>query len=665
MPETVVYCPWDEASPRSIPPRSYLYRVTPMGVGSANVESLTSYLARLAVAHDISPAVLLTREILPKVREEFRRHDYQDVPDVDNTFVYGAHTLNGVGQRSQDWINVIEQLTGVRGLQYLTMGTWRRVFSGAGLLRFQRAWCPRCLDDSRSSNQPVYEPLIWALNEVSACPTHGCLLVDRCHHCRRDQHVISAKMKPGHCCRCRRWLGMTAATTDAPSDISTRLAMAESIGELVSIAPMLAQPPDCGALLHNLKLCIEELADGSMSRFVAATGVSFDTMADWSCLPDRNVRLIHLCRICTLVGISPRLFVCKRLTLSDLDCERARTAVSQKTLHIKPRRSMYHLRPALEQAARAADGRFLRDVAGELGFTSLQSLRRRDPALCERICPKGHRRRVSPHTHHPERSFPSNETIEKAIIAALTLPTPPPLKEIARELGFRNDSSLYTRFPDLCKAFAEQNALARKAEIERCREAVDAAADQMPAPTIGEVAERIGITDATLKHRYPDLCDKIVARASERKALELKRQRREFQAALEEASLPPAEAIAARTGLNLRYLGKIHPDLYARYRERSDEARQLAASSRRSVFEAEIRSVAIELIDRGIRPSRKRVFAAIENPSLKSTKILDRQIAATLFELKLAPGAPPPGGLGTQPGSLGLEPSAGRAVVEP
>jgi len=107
MPETVVYCPWDEASPRSIPPRSYLYRVTPMGVGSANVESLTSYLARLAVAHDISPAVLLTREILPKVREEFRRHDYQDVPDVDNTFVYGAHTLNGVGQRSQDWIATI------------------------------------------------------------------------------------------------------------------------------------------------------------------------------------------------------------------------------------------------------------------------------------------------------------------------------------------------------------------------------------------------------------------------------------------------------------------------------------------------------------------------------------------------------------------------------
>ena len=409
------------------------------------------------------------------------------------------------------------------------MGTWRRVVSGAGLLRHRRAWCPLCLDDARSSNQPVYEPLIWALNEVSACPTHGCLLVDRCHHCRRDQHVISAKVKPGHCCRCRRWLGMTAATTDAPSDIGTRVAMAESIGELVSIASTLAQPPGCEALLHNLKLCIEELADGSMSRFVAATGVSFDTMADWSRLPERNVRLIHLCRICTLVGISPRLFVCRRLTLDDLDCERGRTAVAEKTSQIKPRRSMHNLRPALEQAAHGADSRFLRDVAGGLGFTSLQSLRRRDPVLCERICPKRHRRRAAPHTHLPERSLPSNETIEKAITAALMQSTPPPLKAIARELGYRNDSSLYTRFPDLCKAFAEKNAIARKAEIQRCREDVAAAADQMPAPTIKEVADRIGITDATLKHRYPDLCHKISARASERKAFELNRQRREFR----------------------------------------------------------------------------------------------------------------------------------------
>jgi hypothetical protein len=454
---------------------------------------------------------------------------------------------------------------------------------------------------------------------------------------------------------------MTAAATDATSDIGARVAIAESIGELVSIAPTLAEAPDCGALLHNLKLCIEELADTSMSRFAAATGVSFDTMADWSRLPERNVRLFPLFRICRLVGISPWLFVCKRLTSSDLDCERARIAVAQKTSHIKPRRSMYHLRPALEQAALTPDGRLLRDVAGELGYTSLQALRRRAPTLCDNICPKQSRRKITP----PAHARPSNETIEKALTAALTQPIPLPLKAIALALGLCNAVSLYSRFPDLCKAFTEKYALIRKAEIERRGEEVAAAADRTPPLALKEVAAQLGVTEETLMYRYPDLCSKIVARTSERKAFELERQRREFQAVIMEAPVPSTRTIAARIGLTPSYLRKLHPDLYAQFRDRSDEARRLAASTRRSVFEAEIRSAAIELIERGIRPSRKRVFASIENPALKSTKILDRQIAATLFELKLAPGAPLPGGLGTQPGSLGSEPSAGRAVVEP
>jgi hypothetical protein len=634
MRDPFIYRSWEQASGQSIPPRSYLYHLPPVGLGSAVVESLTSYVARLAEAHDISRGTLVTREVLPKVREEFRRHDYK-VPAIESRFLYDAHTLNGVGQRSHDWVNVLEQLTGVRDLQYLTMGTWRPVISGADLLRRRRAWCPLCLEDWRCSNQQLYEPLLWALKEVQVCPTHACLLADRCPHCGGDQHVISAKVKPGHCCRCRRWLGMNTTAANIPSDIRAKVALAERIGELLSIAPTLAQPPGCEALLHNLKLCIQELADGSMNRFVAATGISYDILTDWDCVPERNVRLVHLCRICTLVGTSPRLFVCERLTLDDFDYERGRKAVAQKTSHIKPRRSMHHLRSALEQAARAPEGRFLRDVANELGYTSLQSLRRRDPVLCDRICPKRSRRKIAPDAPPLARPFPSKGSIENALTTALRAPVSPPLKVIARELGFRHVSSLYIRFPDLCQAFVEKNALDRKADIERCRERVAAAAEQTPPLTLKEVAARVGVTDSILNHRYQDLCEKIFARASERKALELERQRREFHAALDEPTLPTAEAVSARIGIDLKHLGKTHPDLYARYRERSDGARRLAVSNRRAAFEAEIRSAAIELIDRGLYPSRRRVLLTIPNPSMRHSQILTRQVAAILLKKQL------------------------------
>jgi AcrR family transcriptional regulator len=418
-------------------------------------------------------------------------------------------------------------------------------------------------------------------------------------------------------------------------------------------------------LLHNLKLCIEELADGSMSRFAAATGISFDIMADWDRVPERNVRLIHLCRISTLVGISLRLFVCERLTLDDFDYDRGRKAVAQKTSHIKPRRSMHHLRPALEQSARAPNGRFLRDVANELGYTSLQSLRRREPVLCDRICPKRSRRKVAPDAAPLSRPFPSDKTIENAITAALRAPVSPPLKVIARELGFRHVSALYTRFPDSCQAFVAKNALDRKNEIERCRESVAAAADQTPPLTLKEVAAQVGVTDSILNHRYPDLCERIVARISERKALELERQRREFLAALTEPTVPTAEAISARIGLGLKYLGKIYPDLYAQYRERSEKARRLAVSSRRAAFEAEVRSAATELIDCGLYPSRRRVLMAIPNPSMRHPQILTGQVAAILLERSWRGREHLPAALTLNPGSLSQDPSAGRAEVEP
>jgi len=631
MRNPFIYPSWEQASGNSIPPRSHLYHLAPVGLGTALVESLTSYVARLAEAHDVSIGTLVTREVLPKVREEFRRHEYK-IPAIKSTFLYDAHTLNGVAQRSQDWVVVLEQLTGACGLGYLTMGTWRQVISGADLLRRRRAWCPVCLEDWRSANQQVYEPLLWGLREVAVCPTHACPLADRCPHCGGDQHVISAKVKPGHCGRCRHWLGMQTTATNKPSDIGGRVALAESVGELLAIAPTLAQPPVCETLLHNLKLCILELADGSMNRFVAATGISYDILMDWDRISERNVRLVHLCRICTLVGISPRLFVCERLSLNDFDYERARNAVAQKTSHIKPRRSMHHLRPALEQAARAPEGRCLRDVANELGYTSLQSLRRREPELCDRICPKRSRRKIVPDVLPLTRPFPSKETIKNAIAAALRAAVSPPLKVIARELGFRTDSSLYIRFPKLCQALVEKHARDRTDNIERCRQRVVAAAEQTPPPTLKEVAAQVGVTDSILNHRYPDLCEKIVARASERKALELARQRREFLVALDEPMFPSAEALSARIGIGLKHFGKLHPDLYAQYRERSDEARRLAHANRRATFETEIRSAAIELIDRGLYPSRKRVLRAIPNPSMRHSRILSHQVAAILLE---------------------------------
>src|SRR5438045_2443795 len=60
---------WD-AEPVCPPPRSRLYRLEPVGLGTAYVESMTSYIVRVAAAHSLSVWTLVTREIAPRFRHQ-------------------------------------------------------------------------------------------------------------------------------------------------------------------------------------------------------------------------------------------------------------------------------------------------------------------------------------------------------------------------------------------------------------------------------------------------------------------------------------------------------------------------------------------------------------------------------------------------------------------
>ena len=65
MPLTQTFDAWPVAQPPPLPPRSRLYRLEPIGIGTPWVEGLTSYVMRLAVAHAVSVGDLLGRELFP------------------------------------------------------------------------------------------------------------------------------------------------------------------------------------------------------------------------------------------------------------------------------------------------------------------------------------------------------------------------------------------------------------------------------------------------------------------------------------------------------------------------------------------------------------------------------------------------------------------------
>jgi hypothetical protein len=154
--------PWPEEQVE-LKPHSRLYHLEPIGVGSPMVESLTSYLIRLADAHSVSPRVLLTKEILPVWR----------LPSLyqDNHFTYKHLTafwressfLNSTSVTASGLLFALEQLTLRRDLYSLTMLPFKETFSHRNLICRSRAWCPMCYQQWHEANQIIYEPLLWTL----------------------------------------------------------------------------------------------------------------------------------------------------------------------------------------------------------------------------------------------------------------------------------------------------------------------------------------------------------------------------------------------------------------------------------------------------------------------------------------------------------------------
>lgn len=135
---------WGHASV-TMPARSRLSHLEPVGVGTGFVESLTSYSARLAAVHNVTHASLFGYEISPLID---RKHLRNSESKLDRGALLAAsfrtlvRAVNGTGVTARDYTSALEQLTERNNLCCLTMTTWADVLPHRNLLKPYKAWCP-------------------------------------------------------------------------------------------------------------------------------------------------------------------------------------------------------------------------------------------------------------------------------------------------------------------------------------------------------------------------------------------------------------------------------------------------------------------------------------------------------------------------------------------
>ncbi len=286
-----------------LPPRSRLYCLPPLGMGTVEVESLTSYIQRLAWAYRVNPRVLVSQEIFPHLRQA-----YYAQPDLGRLGSFSrtrSMSINGTGDVARDWTEVLEQLTMRSDLRFLTVRPWADGLPAWGLLRNAPQWCLLCYEEWREQKLPVYQPLLWTLQVVRVCLRHVQPLVEHCPICRKLQSAIASKRQLGYCTQCRAWLGTTqekAGSSVDDQDLLDWQAWVVSTVEELSLASRAFGSLPWSELSRGMAACVEAVGGGrAFGRLMKASKMVASSWLN----KQRTPSFSYVLEMCYVLNISP------------------------------------------------------------------------------------------------------------------------------------------------------------------------------------------------------------------------------------------------------------------------------------------------------------------------------------------------------------------------
>jgi AraC-like DNA-binding protein len=386
------YAEWELEAP-AFPPRSQLYALEPVGVGTPEVECLTSYLTRLAGEHHVLTGDLLGNVLTPRFdKPSWVRHGSPNL----GTLYSGAGALNGIGSQAGEWVEALEDVTQRTDVQALTLLIWAEVLPAKELLRSTRAWCPVCYQEWRIQGQVIYEPLLWALGVVTACARHRRRLQVQCPMpaCRRSIPWLASHARPGYCPSCQEWLG--EAKTHRPTkqerlseeETAWQSWIAQGVGELLAHNAALSMAPPRERITKTLLACIQQITNGKKTTFARLLGFNWDQFRAWT----RGTAIPvfpELLQLCYRLGTTPLAFLTAEEVVIDLHRIVRPAEPEWLTRELRPPRKRLHpekLRQDLQTIITAQENPppSLRKVAEQLGH-SVPALRRHCPDLCEAL----------------------------------------------------------------------------------------------------------------------------------------------------------------------------------------------------------------------------------------------------------------------------------------
>jgi len=641
MPLPLLSESWD-CRPGTVPPRSRLYSLKPMGIGTPFVESLTGYVSRLADAHAVSVGNLVGREL--SLVGSKPTHPFG--PFVPRAQTAGSHgfcgtrSANGLGEIAKRWVVALERGTLQRNLRFLTLLPFEGVFSKGRIFRRTRAWCSACYAHWRCTGATVYEPLLWTMKLVTVCPRHRQPLDEVCPNCSERMKPLGTYARPGHCSKCLQWLAgkdtSVSPTQSAQKSDADTVWRAQALGELLAAAPKLISPR--AVFKTNFRACVEAVAEGNVLAFAQASrtsnpGVTY--ILEGRGLPEIGTLL----RICHEMGIPLTIFLVNDPEAAAVHWERGKEVVlkNHRGRRVPLSRTHEQILIALQEAVHEQPPSSLSVIARRLNFKNAEWLRHAHPELSRQIS-ANYRKSGQSHWWRKPGAARICERVDIRSLLERSLAKEHSVSPgaIAVSLGYVNEGYIQNRFPELCRAIREKIKQEKKARINAMQMALNNALNDDPPPPLNKLARRLGYAGSgVLRIYFSTLCDKILARRRLHRKLQLRELKRNLRAALLEWPAPCVASVCRRLNMRPHVLYKTCPHEYASIRSRYVRTSREIREHRQQLLRQEVHQVVEKLHREGKFPSTGRVSALLSKTTLNNWPAIRAAVKAARQELRL------------------------------
>jgi hypothetical protein len=613
---------WDVAEPNSARP-TLLYPLTPCGVGTQYVESLSSYVTRLAEAHVVSVWRLILHVLSPERPSQ--------IPRSSTRYAYPA---NGLGKGSEMFLRGFQTATSRSDLHLLTLTTLQGTISQPSIFRNAEAWCPNCLEQWRQAGVPVYSPLLWAIRAVTVCPAHATPLVDRCPHCRSQFASLRVSARPGYCSICSHWLGNFDSPSPKDKDCvdDHNVWAATSVGQVLMAMPELGLIQPHTELIANLQRCLRQ-SEATRQSLAALAGAPPCAFLGW--VSGRiKPALDQLCRLTYELKL-PLMMLFRGVPAQWRGPEYLRQQVDSPRSNFRgqPAIGQNELRSILTAALSEDPPPSVAEVARRLNFRRPQTLRSRQPELCRQISAR--RRDSGTTVGAATQLYKKSERrrLESILRRHLARENPLSLNEIASRLGYKGSGSIRERFPKLCREIAAKRKQQFLHEREQMGRALEDARRESPPPSLKQIARRFGFTaEGVLSTTFPEMC----ASHKEWRQAWLEEQRTKLRLSIREwmaaEPAPTITSVCRRFGISQAYVQLQFPEENADIVQRSAERVRRARENRYAIMRKEVFEIVRELRQENIYPSLPRVRSALSQGLARYWQLLRPVINEALLQ---------------------------------